>query len=40
MANKLVSGKDGRGDDFFSNKNTQPYSLASINKAMARDIIL
>lgn len=37
MGKKLPSRKDVRGDNFFSNKNPQPYPLASINRAIAHD---
>lgn len=37
MTNKLGSGKDGRGDRFFSNGNPQPHLLAGINRATAYD---
>lgn len=37
VTNKLGSGKDGRGDRFFSNGNPQPHLLAGINRAPAYD---
>lgn len=40
MTNKLGSGKDGRGDRFFSNGNPQHHLLAGINRATAYDSVV